>query len=507
MGTNKQSTITILHTNDMHGNYMPFQTTADNATSQTGDDGRDTLITFGKEAPIGGFAFLAGAVKTIREKKGADKVLLLDGGDTFSDDQLGNLTEGEAMIRLMNKIGYQLMALGNHDFDYGLERTLELEQLAQFPMRAANIRMEDTGEPIFGDPFIIVEKEGVKLAILTLGYRNTPQTGNPEHMKGLQFSAGPEEVHRYIPELQEQADIVILLSHEGKAVDELIAREIRGIDLIIGGHSHSLIAPPQKVRDTYIVQAMADAAVLGETELIISGKKLVGVKANYHLLWHNEWKPDREVQQLIEQLRQPHLNKLEEKVAEVQGVIGRQYKSESPFDKLVGNLLLEAYPADIALLPGVGYGISLKGRVNREAIYRLLPHPSKIVTLNMTGTQLKQTLEQAAENLNPNNPLDAVGGLLQTSGLQYEMDLTKPVGQRISHVRIADAPLDEARSYRVVTHNGMLRGLHKYDSIGQGENVNQTEQGLTDFVIEKLQEKQELGMPKNMGEVTIRRKD
>src|SRR5690606_18519564 len=102
----------------------------------------------------------------------------------------------------------------------------------------------------------------------------------------------------------------------------------------------------------------------------------------------------------------------------------------------------------------------LKGRVNREAFYRLLPHPSKIVTLNMTGTQLKQTLEQTAENLNPNNPLDAVGGLLQTSGLQYEMDLTKPVGQRISHIRIADAPLDEARSYRVVTHNGMLRGLH-----------------------------------------------
>ena len=98
MTGNEQKSISILHTNDMHGSYMPFLTTTDNATAQTGDAGRDTLITFDKAARIGGFAYLASAVKKVRTEKGADNVLLVDGGDTFSDDLLGNLTKGEAMI-------------------------------------------------------------------------------------------------------------------------------------------------------------------------------------------------------------------------------------------------------------------------------------------------------------------------------------------------------------------------------------------------------------------------
>lgn len=505
MTDHEQTIVTILHTNDMHGSYMPFQTTKDNATAQTGDAGRDTLLTFSQEAPIGGFAYLAGAIQSIREKKGADKVLLLDGGDTFSDDQLGNLTEGEAMIRLMNRVGYDLMALGNHDFDYGMERTRELQQLAAFPMRAANILDESTQQPLFGDPYIIAEKDNVKIGILALGYHNTPKTGNPENVRGLQFTNGPEVARKYIPELQQQADIIIVLSHEGTAVDELIARAVQGIDLIIGAHSHDLIAPPKKINQTYVVQALSDAAVLGETELIITGTKLTDVKSNCHMLWHEQWQADEEIQQLIEVLRNPHLSKLQEKVAECRDVIGRQYKSESPFDKLVGNLLLEAYTAEVALMPGVGYGISLQGTVTSEDIYKLLPHPSKIVTLSMTGLQLIQTLEQTAENLKPAHQLHAVGGLLQTSGIVYEMDLTKPVGQRIGKVRIGNAPLEEKKLYQVVTHSGMLTGLHNYNEIGKGQHINRTGKILTEFVIEQLRAKQEVIMPDNLGEVTIRK--
>jgi 5'-nucleotidase / UDP-sugar diphosphatase len=209
---------------------------------------------------------------------------------------------------------------------------------------------------------------------------------------------------------------------------------------------------------------------------------------------------------LVDELRQPYLAKLQEKVGESKDEIGRQYKSESPFDKLVGNLLLEGYKGEVAMMPGVGYGITLKkGPITSEEVYKLLPHPSKIATLTMTGAQLKQTLEQSAKNLKPDDKLNAVGGLIQTAGIKYELDLTKPIGQRISNVRIGNAPVNDSKSYKVVTNSGMLTGLHNYNEIGKGQNIKKTDKLLTEFIIEQIKAKKTIALPQNMGEVVIKK--
>lgn len=503
--TSSDKTITILHTNDRHGSHIPFTTTKENSTAQTGDEGRDNLITFDREAKIEGFAYLATAVKKIRQEKGEENVLLLDAGDTFSDDQLGNLTRGEAVIQLMRSLSYDFMALGNHDFDYGRERTTELQEIAGFPFGAVNITDSITGKPFLDPPYLIREVGKTRVAILAVGYHNTPLTGSRENIKGLEFSSGVDAIKKYIPILRNQSDIIIILSHEGTTVDQLIAREVKGIDLIIGGHSHDLISPPKRVNGTFIVQALSDGAILGDTQLIIKNDRLVDVKTDHHYLWNDEWKPDAETQELVTRLRSPYKDQLEEKIATATTVIGRQYKSESPFDKLIGNLLREAYDAEVSLLPGVGYGISLNNEIKSENIYKLIPHPSKIVTLSMTGEQLKKTLEQTAENLNPQNRLDLVGGLLQSSGIKYRMDLTKPVGQRVSNVSIGGSSLDNTKEYKIVTHKGMVNGIHNYGEIGNGNNLNETNKVLTKFVIEKFRELGNISFPGNMGEISIKR--
>ncbi len=444
-------------------------------------------------------------MKKIRQEKGAENILLLDAGDTFSDDQLGNLTKGEAVIQLMRSLDYDFMALGNHDFDYGKERTAELQEIAGFPFGAANITDSITGKPFLDPPYIIKKVGSSRIAVLAIGYHNTHLTGNRENMKGLRFTPGHEAIKEYIPTLQDQSDILVVLSHAGTAIDKLIAREVDGIDLIIGGHSHDLISPPQKINETFIVQALSDGAILGETQLIIDDNRLIDVKTDHHFLWNDEWKPDQETMELVTRLRSPYLDQLEEKIANTETVIGRQYKSESPFDKLTGNLLREEYDAEVALLPGVGYGISLNGDISSENLYKLLPHPSKIVTLTMTGEQLKSTLEQTAQNLNPQNTLDLVGGLLQSSGIDYEMDLTKPVGQRVTNISIGGSPLQDSEDYRVVTHTGMLRGIHKYDKIGKGDNILKTDKQLNEFILEKFRELGTINFPENMGEIKITR--
>ncbi|MEG9326961.1 bifunctional UDP-sugar hydrolase/5'-nucleotidase [Salinimicrobium catena] len=494
--------ISILHTNDMHGSYMPFTTTTDNATAQTGDS-IDNLVRFDRAEEIGGFAWLAGAIKSVREKRGEDMVILLDGGDTFSDDQLGNLTKGEAMIKLMNLVDYDLMALGNHDFDYGLEQTRNLEQLANFPMRAANIKEEDTNKPIFGEAYVIIEKQGLKIGLLPLSYRNTPLTGNPANIKGLRFETGINAIREQLPKLEEEADLIVVLSHEGMAVDKLIAEEVEGVDLIVGAHSHDVIYPPMKIKDTYIVQALSDASVLGETTVSLEEGKISNVEANYHYLWHDEVEPDPEVKELISQLRSEYRSKLEEKVTVADTIIGRQYKSESPFDKVVNNLMRENYDTEVAFMPGVGYGISLQDEVKSEDVYKLLPHPAKIITLELSGEQIKATLEQSAANINPKDKLKTVGGLIQTSGISYELDFTKPIGQRISDLKVNGQEIEPSRSYTVATHSGMLNGIHNYTEFKKGKNLEKTGKPLNEFIVEQLKKNEVLSFPENMGEVMI----
>lgn len=479
--------VTILYTNDFHGRHRPFPVSPGNATAQTGDPGR-APASFARAGTVGGFAALATAVEDVRRARGAANVLLLHGGDTFSDDLLGNLTQGEAVIRLMNELGYQLAALGNHDFDYGAERTQALQEIARFPMRGANVIERATGEPFLGDPTLVLDAGGVRVGLLALGYHNTHLTGSRKNTESLRFTDGIEAARRVVPELRRRADLVVVVSHQGTKVDRLLAREVESIDLILAGHSHDLLAPPEKVGDTWIVQALSDAAVLYELELQVAGGRLAGLEGRPHTLWADRFAPHPQVAALVEALRAPHRDRLEAVIGTAAERIGRHYKSESPFDLLVGQILRQHTGAEVAFLPGVGYGVSLEpGPITREALYALLPHPSTVATLTLTGAQIRTILEQNAANLKPATPLEAVGGLVQTSGLRWAADLTRPIGARVTQVAVNGAPLEDGRRYRVVTHSGMLEGLHRYASFAQGTEIEKQDAKLTEVVEEALQ--------------------
>ncbi|MCC4227739.1 bifunctional metallophosphatase/5'-nucleotidase [Zunongwangia profunda] len=500
--TAQEQIITILHTNDIHGSYNPFYAFEGNATAQTGDS-VDNYMTFPKNGEIGGFARIASAIKSIRSKKDSASVLLLDGGDTFSDDLLSNITKGEVVISLMNELDYDMMVLGNHDFDYGLSRTKELAQMANFPMRAANVIDSTTNGPIFNEAYKIIEKNNVRIGVLPIAYRNTNLTGNPKNMEGIRFEQGLATIKKYLPEIKDKSDIIIVLSHEGMSVDKIIAEEIDGIDLIVGAHSHDFIRPPYKSNGTFVVQAMSDAAILAETELIIKDRKLMDVKTNYHFLYADEWEEDPEILEIVQDYRKVHKEELEEYVAIAETSIGRQYKMESPFDKLVTSILMDEMNADVAFMPGVGYGITLQDKILKEDVFKLIPHNSKIITLNLTGKQLLELLEQTATNLKPKNIMNTVGGLLQSSGITYTLDLSKSPDERIIRAKIDGKDIDLNQTYKVATHSGMLNGIHNYIQFAEGTNIQKTDTNLNDFIVQKLQEMKDIKFPKNMGEVTI----
>ncbi|MEK8090733.1 bifunctional UDP-sugar hydrolase/5'-nucleotidase [Thermithiobacillus plumbiphilus] len=475
-------TVTILHTNDSHGRYLSFPVAPGNATAQTGDPGRSPQ-SFPHQGEVNGFARLASAIESIRRERGADNVLLLHGGDTFSDDLLGNITKGEATIRLMNAVGYQYMALGNHDFDYGAEQTRKLQELASFPMRGANVIDKASGKPFLGEPVQVFKIGGLKVGVLALGYHNTAQTGSPKNTESLRFESGIEAARRYVPVLRRKADLVVVLSHQGSKVDRLLARKVPGIDIIVGAHSHDFIEPPERTGNTWMVQALSDSAVLGELRVAMEKGRISSVQGQGHVLWSDQYPPDPAIEKLVRQMREPHEAELEAVIGQAAERIGRQYKSESPFDHLAGEMMMRHAKAEVAFLPGVGYGVSLMpGPIRREQLYTLLPHPSRLVTMRLTGAQIQEILEQSATNQKPDDPMDAVGGLIQTAGLRWTVDLSRPSGQRIRDVAVGDSPLDPERSYRVVTHSGMLAGIHRYETFADGADIRKAEETVTEVV-------------------------
>lgn len=496
------TSITLLHTNDFHGRALPFEAAPGSATSQTGDPGR-APAQFQRAGTIGGIAWLAGAVNRVRQQQGTDHTLLLDAGDTFSDDYLGNATRGELMIRAMNAIGYDMMALGNHDFDYGFERTVELADIADFPIRGANVQTAD-GEPVFGRPWQLFIRGGVRVAVLALGYQNTDQTGNPGNFDTLTFGDGIAATRAYLPAMQAAADVIVVLSHQGTAVDRKLAESVDGVDLIIGGHSHDRIAPAERIGDTWIVQAMSDGALLGVTTLRLDASdRVVDIEARDVPLWHDRIDPDPVVAELVERQAAPYRGEMEVVIAKAVDRIDRQYKSPSAFDRLVGDALRERTGADVAFMPGVGYGVSLSpGPVTRGALYTLLPHPAKLVTMKLTGAQIASVLEQTATNLAPADPMDRVGGLVQTSGLAYTADLRAPIGSRISDILVDGQPLVADRVYDIAANAGIARGLHRYSAFTEGRDRVTHKVSVTE-VVEAAFNKQGLIVGPAMDDIRI----
>ena len=496
------ATVTLAHINDTHGRYLPVAVSPGNATAQTGDPGREEE-SFSRAGTVGGYAVMAGALRQLRERVGADNLLLLHGGDAFGDDLLANLTQGEATIRLMNALGVRFMALGNHDFDYGAERTRELQGIAEFAMRGANVT-DASGSPFLGEPAQVFELAGARVAVLALAYHNTGQTGSPDNVRGLTFGSGIDAARRWVPALRSRADVVVVLSHQGSKVDRELARAVPGIDVIVGAHSHDAIFPPERIGSVWMVQALSDGAALGELTLTLGhDRRVADVSGRMHTLWTDEYPSDAAVTHLIERLRAPHRAALEAQVATAAVRIGRRYRSESPFDALAGEILREYTGAEVAFLPGVGYGVSLEpGVVTREALSALLPHPTKVATVMLTGSQVLEVLEQSARNQKPDDPMDGVGGLVQTSGLQWTIDLTRPAGQRIRDVRLGNLPIDPGRDYRVVTHEGMLKGLHRYRSFAAGLQPKVFEHSLAEVVEAALRRRGTVHAPQ-LGNVTL----
>jgi len=408
---------------------------------------------------VGGAAHLATAVKRARaERPGA---LLLDSGDTWHGSGPALWTEGQAMADFQKQLGVDACT-GHWEFIYGDERVQELVkdlEGAGTRFLAQNVVDRDWLDPIF-DAYTLHEQNGVPVAVVGQAFPFTP-IANPGYMFP-QWSMG----HR-LERLQEQIDkarsdgaqVVVLLSHAGMLTDMAYARQLRGVDAILGGHTHDPVPYPEKVTDpdgepTLVVNSGSNGKFLSVLDLEVRGGRIRDFHYRNLPIFANALEPEPEMQSLVDRVHEPYQDRLSEVVGEVDGVLYRRGNFNGTFDEILARALIEGRDAEVAFTPGFRWGPTvLPGKVTFEdCMNQTCSTYSETTRDEMTGEQIKNILEDVANSIFNEDPMLHRGGdMVRTAGMRYAIDPTRKMGERISELEINGEPMRPKRKYVVAS--------------------------------------------------------
>jgi sulfur-oxidizing protein SoxB len=403
----------------------------------------------------GGFAHIATLVKQLKASR--KDALLLDGGDSWQGSATALWTRGADMIAAQKQLGVALMT-AHWEFTYGAARVQEAreKELGQIEFLAQNVRTADFEDPVF-KPYVIRELGGVPVAIIGQAFPYTP-IANPRYFVAeWTFGIRERELQKTVEEARAKgAQAVVLLSHNGMDVDLKLAVRVRGIDAILGGHTHDGAPMPVIVNNaggqTLVTNAGCNGKFLGVLDLEVKGR-VTGFSYRLLPVFSNLVSPDREMTALIAKLRKPFEAKLQEVLAVTQGLLYRRGNFNGSWDQLILDALLAVQDAEIAFSPGFRWGTSLlPGEpIRREQLMDQCAITYPTATLNeLTGADIKAILEDIADNLfNPDPYLQQGGDMVRVGGLSYTCDPTARMGLRISELTVEDKAIEPGKTYKV----------------------------------------------------------
>ncbi len=509
------ATLTILHTSDLHGHVDPTDELSDR-------DWRE------------GLARIATAVSAARA--GGDSILLLDSGDTIQGTPMQAVafrSEGasDPTIRAMNAVGYDAMAVGNHEFDYGMARLESSRREAKFPWLSGNIVRED-GRPAF-EPYLIRKVAGVRVGILGLTTKNVPGWEPPGNYAGLRFLDSADAARRFVPILRgrEKCDVVIVITHQGFERDLAtgredatevenqawaIANEVSGIDLLLTGHTHTIIEP-RRVGKTWVSQPGRFGNVLTRFDLVLAKRgarfEVTGVTGKN--LPMAEVAPDSAIVRLVSAEHGAAMKVLAEPIAALASpgsVRNARTADNGVLDWLHGVQRREGR-ADLSfasLLPGTLPDWA-PGPLTVRQIWAFYPYENSLVTVRATGRQVRKALESAGrcvsgigvQNGQPvwkRNPSVWGYNCDTLDGAEYALDPTRPEGNRLLFLRRNGKDVGDDESFSVAINSYRAAGGGGYDvwrdcpRIG---TVGGAGRGVRDLLLEDARRRRTLELKPN----------
>jgi 2',3'-cyclic-nucleotide 2'-phosphodiesterase/3'-nucleotidase len=491
--------ITLLGTTDLHGNIFPV----DYYTNQPANRG---------------LAKIATLVQQIRDEQ--KNVLLLDSGDTIQGTPLAyyfarkDTTKLNPTIAAMNALGYDAMAVGNHEFNFGLDVLWKAKRESKFPWLAANIKQTYSMGNRFFEPYIIKNVGGVRVAIVGFITPGVPRWEIPANYKGYEFELIPEAAKRVIPEARKKADLVVAIVHSGLERDPqtgqsysdqmenenavgALAEQVPGIDVILYGHSHREV-PTKVINGVLLVQArnwgQSLARVDVEMERSANGWK-VASKSSTVIPVTDAVAADAGILKLTQAYHDTTEKYLDTPVATSSKALDASTAryEDHPFVDQIHKVQMEYGKADVSLATMFFSRLQIPaGQVTLRQVAGLYIYENTLYTVEMNGKQLREVLEHAAEffpgwPFPPGERVRLPGYNADCAeGVEYTIDLTQPVGQRIRDLKYKGAPLAEDQKLRVAINNYRYAGGGRYATLQGLPVVYRSPMETRELIIESV---------------------
>lgn len=497
--------ITILSTTDLHGNIYPI----DYNTNQP--DAR-------------GLARVATIVRQTRKEE--PDLLLLDSGDTIQGTPLTfyharvNNKPPDPMMTVMSAMGYDAMVVGNHEYEFGWDVLNKARSEARFPWLSANTYKKGTDEPYF-TPFIIKQVGGVRIGILGLTTPGMPSLDDPElYYSKIEVREPFNEAKKWVAVLRqkEKADIVIISMHMGIESDlrtgeknpgqmpnenaaVAIAQGVAGIDAILMGHTHREV-PSLYINGVLLAQAEKWGHFVARVDLFLerenpAGRWKVAAKSARSIPVGDKVEPDAEVIQLAE----PYHRETQEWLGRVIGEsdvdlqAGEEQFRDTAILDLVQRVQLEAGRADVSMSMSLNSKARIpKGPVNIRDIIGLYEYEASPMVVEVTGIQLKDALEHSARHFGKYKPNTPVADLIDdrfppytydvAEGVAYDLDISRPVGDRIRNMRFQGKPVTPTQKLRLATISFRVNGGAGYTMFKDARVISRSHKELRELIID-----------------------
>ena len=407
--------------------------------------------TYGK---MGGMDRVATVVKAIRAER--PEAIILDGGDTWHGSMTSHLTQGQDVVDVMNALGVEAMT-SHWEWTFGTDRVLEIVEDLPFPFLGQNIFDAEWNEKSEDFPdYTWFERGGVKVAVIGQAFPYMP-IANPGWMfPEYSFGIRDERMQEMVNEVRGQgADVVIVLSHNGFDVDRKMADRVRGIDVILTGHTHDALPEPVLVGETLLIASGSHGKFVTRLDLDVRDGRLMGFRHKLIPIFADVITPDPEMAALIDADREPFRAELEEVIGHTDSLLYRRGNFAGTWDNLITDAVMAERDCEIAMSPGVRWGASLMpgDAITREDIHNVTSMTyGKVYRTEMTGQTIHEILEDVADNLFNTDPYYQQGGdMVRLGGLAYSIDISKPIGQRISGLTLmrTGEALDMGSAYTV----------------------------------------------------------
>jgi len=489
--------LTILHTNDFHARFQPISKYDNNCSEKNNLKGKC----------FGGSARLIEAIKNERTKFTNQFVntnsILVDGGDQFMGTLFYTYYKGKVTAEMMNRLGYDAMTVGNHEFDDGPEVLRGFMDAVSFPVLMSNA--DFSKEPVLASKLIkstVIHKAYQGIGLIGLTPQDTDEIANPG--PNITFSDPSEAVQREVDRLTKLGiNKIIVLSHSGYEVDKIVAANTTGVDVIVGGHSNTYLSNtsdrakgpyPTVVNNTQIVQAYAYGKFLGALDVTFDDAGNVITATGEPIIMDSNIAENEAIKARLIELEVP-LNKLKEKVVASNSTNLNGERDDCRVRECtMGNLIADAMRDAVS---DKGYNIALQnsggirasidlGEVTMGEVLTVLPFQNTLATFKVTGEQLLAALENGVSQVE-----DVKGRFPQVSGLRFSFDIAIAPGEgRVQSVEVDQngswAPLDIKATYGVVSNNFIRGGGDGYKMFRQATDVYDFGPDLADIVADFL---------------------